>query len=485
MSLYGGVQIAGRPDLENVAVLDRLPVPMIRRAHRIGIAIDPPYFAALSDKFGREMAELEKDITSYIPPDRLHEFSDRSEAIEEAEGTASFNAGSAEQIGKLLFGMLAVGGDKTLKRTKGGERLSTGKKQLELVKYEHPVVPLILRFREIRTLKRNYCDKLPKFALFHPRGGCCPVCELPHDIDQWRVHGTMGTTRAETGRINHKDPNLGNVSARSDDGQDVQRGFVAPPGKRIVARDMSQIELRELAHLSNCQSMIETYERNGDIHTETCYKTGLTPEGQKPSIAERMGAKRCSFGIQNGTTEKGLYLQLVMDFGAKKEPVPSWLTEGWCKWFIGSWLDSRPEVRDLFELAHYRARRYGMNWCMFGRPRLIPEVKSVHVWIREAGLRQAQNMPVTASAAGKLKLAMGKADYLLQQIWDNGHGPWCFPLLSIHDSIMVEADEEIAEEVNEGLGWAMDTCMDDEISGERCFRVPITSDGTVTQRWEK
>jgi DNA polymerase-1 len=493
--LFGGVRLVNCPDLENVRRLDLLPIPMIRRAHRVGMAIDPPYFAELSSRFAAEMVTLEKDIASYIPPDRLTEFADSSEAAEEEGGAADFNAGSAEQIGKLLFDMLKIGRDETgefrrdLKTTKGGQRLSTGKKQLELIR-SHPIVPLILRFREIRTLKRNYCDKIPRMARFHPRGECCSVCELPHDTDQWRVHGEMGTTRAETGRINHKNPNMGNNPSRSDDGQAVQAGFIAPPGFRLVASDLSQIELRDLAHLANCKSMIETYEQDGDLHTETCYKTGLTPPGRKPTVAERMGAKRCGFGIQNGTTEKGLFLQLVMDFGNKKEPVPDWLTEDWCKWFIEQWLLVRPEVQALFDRCHYRARRYGMSWEPLGRVRLVPEVKSYLRWVREAGMRQAQNMPVTSFAAGQLKLAMGKADMLLEQMRERGVRAW--PLLTIHDSIMVEAEEKYAEDALETLSVAMNTCMDSEDTGECLTRVKIKSDGEVmfdketgVSRWKK
>jgi DNA polymerase I-like protein with 3'-5' exonuclease and polymerase domains len=172
-----------------------------------------------------------------------------------------------------------------------------------------------------------------------------------------------------------------------------------------------------------------------------------------------------------------------MDFGSKGESLPDWLTEDWCEKFIEDWLDSRPEVRAYFELCHYRARRYGRSWNSFGFSRLIPEVRSTHSWIREAGLRQSQNLPVTSLAAGQLKIAMGKADQLLQDLYDAG--TWCWPLLTVHDMIMAEADEDAADDVNDLLGVAEDTCMDEEQTGEHLFRVPLKSDGTVTQRWEK
>lgn len=802
MSLFGGVEIPGHPDLENVRRLDLLAIPFIRRAHRLGIAIDKPRFAEIGAQFSAEAIEVEKDISSYIPSDKLADFNARSEAIEEEYGDASINASSAEQIGKLLFDVLGLGTDKNLKKTSTG-RVSTGKKQLELIRLDHPVVPKILRHRELSKLVSNYCNKLPLMAKFHPRSvgsSACPVCELSHDTDQWRIHGEMGTTRAETGRINHKNPNLGNIATRTKDGQEVQACFIAPPGKVLVHRDASQIELRGLAHLSDCKSMIAVYAEDGDLHTDTCWRTGLTPRGEKPGVAQRMGAKRCvakgqrvltdrglvaiekllcndlvwdgiewvshdgvvcngirevmtyegltatpdhivwgedgtktslremhrrgvrlavtgnqetpvryghdhehqdtaeldwipvrlhallplrerrrdagqqyrgrevqelqmhqrvevrrrstskdlmrsiqcnqttlqqsklrrlsqlwrtwdreslqrlnrvrrlrfekfatrhlqesryrtyrqrwalrtwkysirnsrsessessweslgslqtradcsrryvrasqarlsklqtqsspyraasfsrnsmvrnstthserciqeevydivnagprhrftvedklvsncNFGIQNGTTEKGLFLQLVMDFGSKGTAIPDWLTEPWCAKFIEDWLDSRPEVRDFFELQWYRARRYGLVWTSMGRVRLVPEVRSYHPWIKQAGLRQAQNLPVTGLAADQLKLAMGKSNQALLEMYDNGKGVWCWPLLTIHDAIKVEADEDAAEAVADILAWSIDTCMTDEETGEHRFRVPIKSDGSIDQRW--
>lgn len=485
MALFGGVKIPGKPDLDNVRKIDLLPLNFIRRAHRAGIAIFPDHFHHLTDKFSREMDELAKDIASYIPRENLEGFAESASEADKNTGDTAFNAGSPEQVADLLFNQLGIGREKKLKRTKGGERISAGKRNLELIRWEHPVVPLVFRYTELKTLKKNYTVKLPKRAVLHPRGPCCPRCELPHEEAHYRVHGTMGTTCAVTGRINHKNPNLGNVSARSDDGQDVQRGFGAPRGKRLVIRDLSQIELRDLAHLANCKSMIEIYAQDGDLHTDTCWRTGLCPQGQKPTIAQRMGAKRCNFSIQNGTSEVGLYLQLVTDFGAQKIPIPEWLTEDWCKQFIKDWLESRPEVQEFFEQCWYRARRYGMSWEPLGRFRLIPEVRSYLPWIQHAGLRQAQNFPVTALAAEQLKISMGEVDQLLEEVWANGKGQWCWPLLCIHDCNMAEADEDIADDVNELIGEAMDNCMLDRDTGEHRFRTPIKSDGHVSQLWEK
>ena len=751
----------GHPDLENTRKLDLLPIGFIRKAHRLGIGIDREYFHALTSRFGAEMRELEKDIANYIPRERLHEFAkakartdDDDDNADDDDDETDFNANSHEQISKLLFEFLDIGQDKKLKRTDKG-KVSANKKQLELVKWDHPIVPVVLRYKKLNTLITRYTDALPQLAKFHPRGVECPVCELPHSSDQWRVHGEMGTTRADTGRINHKNPNLGTVPVRSEDGRLVQAGFVAPEGMRLVTRDLcvapdtkiltadlrwlradtirpgdkligfnedlgrseaqghgskfcesivetikivklkavrintdqgsivtsllhpfvvrrkkpsggdptrcwvkaselaigdkmaftcktwredqsrsggylsgvfdgegyisaqlvafgqridspvyaetirlledmgfriggqtyrhyhgnqrsvkgdvfepvgrihlagmwqslrflgslrpvrllpkarelwengrtwsqhsesatvdsietvgerfliaiqtststyisngflshnSQIELRDLAHLANAESMIRIYNAGGDIHDHTARQIFKLSEDVKPDkYNHRLPAKRCSFSIVNGSTEKGLYMQLVTDYGENQLPVPDWLDERWCGDFIVAWLDAYPEVRDYFELQYYRARRYGRVWEPMGRVKLIPEVKSVHSWIRESGLRQAQNMPITAFAASQLKLSMGATAAMLERV--RKAGVWAWELLSIHDAILEEVEEDAAEDVLEATGECMDHCMDDVDTHERMVRVPIESDGEVmwdpaegVSRWKK
>jgi len=201
MALYAGITLPGRPDLENVRKLDLLVLPQINRMSRYGIAVDLPYLKDLSLEIGREMVDLQKQIDSYIPADALDRFSTVAAEIEEEQGSATINANSAEQIRELLFDLLKVGASQPkLKLTSAG-KVSTGKKQLEMCRDDHPVVPLVLQYRERAKLKSAFCDSLPLKAKYHPRGSCCPVCELSHVEPTWRLHTTFTTTRTETGRL--------------------------------------------------------------------------------------------------------------------------------------------------------------------------------------------------------------------------------------------------------------------------------------------
>lgn len=488
MSLFGGVEVTGHPSLENIRRLDLLPIPMIRRCQRLGFAIDKDYFAGLSSQFSSEMRELERDITNYIPPGRLREFSDKIIQVEDAEGEVAINANSAEQVGKLLFEMLGIGEGKNLKRTKKG-RISTAKTQLRELELEHPAVRLVLDFKERSKLKSTYTDGLPRKAKFHPRGSCCPVCELPHDADTWRVHGEATTTRAETGRIQIKNPPLQTIPQRTELGAAVRAGFVASPGKRLVSVDFSQIELRMMAHLANCQSMIDVYERDGDIHMETAMQCFEISDPEKvDKVSHRIPAKTASFLCMYGGSGPALHKQLLMAFmilisEKKLDRVPSWLTVEWCDEFVRTWFAKRPEVEEYLDLQAYRARRYGMVWDIFGRVRLVPEVRSCHRWIKEAGVRQAGNMADQGSSAGLMKLSMASVEEGLLQMLEMG--AWCWPLLVVHDQLIVEADEDVAEDVLEMMTAKFDSVMDDQDTGERMFRVPIKSDGEIMERWKK
>lgn len=515
MSLFGGVTLPGKPDLANVARLDRLPIPMIRRMQRYGIAIDIPYFNELSSRFGQNMRELEKDIASYIPRELLYQFIGQSEQVESAEqaridaeqaesgavermsSLPEFNANSAEQIAKLLFEMLGVGGGRQLKTTAGGQRISTGKKQLEMLKGEHPVIPLVLKFREYAKLKNTYTDTLPKIARLHPRGDC-PVCELYHADPTHRVHTEIPTTRAATGRLASRNPNLMNIPGRTEEGQAVRAGFIAGKGKKLVSRDFSQIELRDAAHCANAASMIEVYEQGKDIHIFTACRAfnvsyakyaglavkkdlGTLTEAEAKdfkdfSLNKRLPSKNVNFMIFYGAMAKGLQAQLALS-GVL------WSEEE-CESFIEQWFDLYPEVRDYIETQEYRARRYGIVWDLVGRIRPVPEAQSTLVWIRSAGFRQGGNLPIQSIAAAQMKLAMGELEPRLVRRYEDG-GEWVWPILPIHDQLIVEADEEVAGSVDQEMEGVFDQVMVGKQSGFDYWRCPIKSDSEVLDRWVK
>jgi DNA polymerase-1 len=482
MSLFGGITLPGRPDLDNIRRLDAMILPQLNRMSRVGIAVDVPYLHELSAQFASEIKELEREIVSYVPSAAIWQFVGAAARADAEAEQLGFNAASPDQIRTLLFDTLRLGGGKRLKATGRGE-VSTGRKNLDLIRDQHPVVPLVIQFRERAKLKSAFADALPQMARLHPIGPCCPVCELPHVEPTWRLHTTFTTTRAITGRLSSKQPNLQQIPIRSKLGMRIRAAFIASPGKRLVSVDFSQMEIRDLAHLANACSMIRIYKANGDIHLNTAMEAfGISDPVKVDKYLHRLPSKRTNFGIQNGTTGKGLHAQLVSDYWAAGMVPPDWLTEEWCDGFIRRWHATYPEVQPYFDTCYYRARRYGFVWNPFGRCRYIPQVRSALSWKVSEGLREAQNFAVTSSNAEQTKLAMAETEQEFGRL--RGARYDVEALLSIHDQIIAEVEEDMAEPVGGLMTSIFEHVMDDHETGEQLWRCPIKSDCEILERWK-
>ncbi len=259
MALYGGIKLPGQPDYENIRKLDQMPVRCVMEMMHRGFAIDKEYLRDISDYLGSCMSEMRKDICSYIPPDKLDEFIGKDDD--------EMNVDSNQQLGDLLFDILKIGDGRELKRTKSGDRLSTGKKQLEVLKREHPIIQKILIYREHAKLKSTYADSLPNKSVWHPQGLCW--CGERHIAGTWRIHTTILGTRTSTGRYASKNPNLQNISTRTELGRLIRAAFIATPGMVLVGCDWSQQEMRFGGHYSQDSNLLRIFREGLDPHTDT------------------------------------------------------------------------------------------------------------------------------------------------------------------------------------------------------------------------
>lgn len=484
MALYGGVELPGRPDLENVRKLDLLSIKPIQRMQRYGFAIDVDHFRQLSSDLTTQIASKHRTIISMIPADRLSAFLEASGTFDdEVDEDYEFNLDSGKQMAELLFTVLEIGKGQKLKTTKKGA-LAVDKEQLENLKSEHPIIQEILDYRGLVKLKGTYSDKLPRIARFHPRGADCPVCGLDHKSPTRRVHTEILGTRTGTGRLASKNPNQQNIPARSELGRAVRAGFIPSPGCRLVGNDFSQIELRMLAHIADETTMIEVYVNNGDIHTRTaCGAFGITKE-EVNKLVHRPPAKIGNFSIVYQVTPEGFLGQLRMAFlRDMKMPVPAWVTLEWVKWFMGQWHQTYPKVQPFTDSQIRHAMRYGVVWTLAGRVRRVPEVRSVHKRIQQAGIRQAGNVKDQGSCADLMRLAMAATDERAERIREAGY--WVWPLLTVHDELIFEVEEDAAEAVQDMMQEEMNNVAVDRRTGKNLLRVPILSDGGILERWEK
>jgi DNA polymerase-1 len=449
---------------------------------RFGMAIDIPHLEAVTEQLTKEMSELRIEICSTIPAEKLDEFIEKSN-MDSEDDYLPMNVESSKQLRELLFNVLEVGRGHQLKLTKGGE-VSTGKRQLETRKRDHPIVQKVLDYRERSKLKGTYSEKLPRIARLHTHKDC--FCGLKHLEPHYRVHCDIMLTRAVTGRPTTKNPNLQNVSVRSKHGRNIRKGFIASAGMEMVTVDFSQLELRLLAHFAKVEKMIRTFENDEDIHTQTAMDAFKETDKTKiDPITQRAPAKNVNFAICYGESPQGLLDQLVSDtYGKAGIPVPDWLTLDWCKKFMSDWFNIYPEVHSYMEREFYRARRYGLVWSAFGRIRHVPEVRSVHKRIIAAGLRQAGNMKVQGSGSDLLKLPQAEIqDFIEQEIRPEGIP--CWPLIEVHDELIYEIEKGYGYLLLAKSQEIMENVLRDKETGESYSRVPIKAEGRTMERWLK
>lgn len=442
--LYNGVRFpVDGPCISNIRRLDYGALPMIDAMHRNGILIDKPHMARVSELLSEQMTNAYADI------------------VREVGAKHAVNPASPKAVAELLFHKLAIQNTADVRLTDSGSE-STDEDQLKYFEDAHPVVPHIIAWRKAQKLKSTYADKIPR--LLDERG---------------RIHTTFAATRTATGRLASRNVNLQNIPARTEEGRMIRAGFVAREGWRLVARDLSQIEMRGAAHYSGEPSWVEGFQDpKFDVHNQnTVDMFGLNARqietmggygGATFKLKYRLPAKTLGFGVLYCMGPKGLQAAWVK-FGVGFKSIK------FCERFIDRFYEARPYIKLWQEAQFRRARQFGMVWDLLGRVRLIPQNKSVLGWVQREGERQAANMPIQSLAQGILKLAMAE---LQDWVDDYNRGDERVRMvLQIHDELMAEVREDAVEDYVEAVTRIME--------GACPMVVPIGSDGAVMERWEK
>ena len=370
-------------------------IPILYKMEEKGMLIDRGYFKTLQTEYAKEVARLEQEI-------------------QDLAGVA-FNVNSPIQLSEVLFTTLGLS-TKGIKKTTRG--YSTGAKELDKLKDEHPIIEKIIEYREVAKLLSTYIIPMPDLA----------------DAND-RIHTTFTQNVTATGRLSSKDPNLQNIPVRTDEGKRIRTGFIAPKGKTLVSADYSQFELRLAAVLSNDQSLINDFNNDIDIHTKTASEAFNVPM-DKVTKAQRRAAKVINFGILYGMSVKGLA-------DAAKMPIYE------AKQFIDNYFKLRAPIKQKLDEILKQAREQGFVETFYGRRRPTPDVKSSNFVIRQAAERAAQNMPIQGTEADLMKRAMIKVDKALPKGADL--------IMQVHDSLIVECDEDIAKEVAKILKQEMES----------------------------
>ena len=345
-----------------------------------------------------------------------------------------FNLNSPKQLGVALFEKLGL---PCKKKTKSG--YSTNAEVLEELKALHPAVEHLLEYRTLSKLKSTYCEGLS--AVVSSDG---------------RIHSTLNQTETRTGRISSSEPNLQNIPVRRPEGRELRRFFKAKDGYVLCDADYSQIELRVLAHIADDKNMINAFLSDTDIHTLTASEVFNMPVNMvTPQM--RSSAKAVNFGIVYGI---GAY-SLAKDIGVSNKEAAA---------YIKGYLETYPEVDAYMHRVVERAKENGFAETVFGRRRLLPELKSSNGMLRSFGERVARNMPIQGTAADIIKIAMIRVfDRLKKEI------PEAALIMQVHDELIVEAPESKAEAAAQILKEEMENAVQ--------LKVPMTVDAHWGKTW--
>jgi DNA polymerase-1 len=353
-------------------------VPVLVAMERNGVALDVELLRDMSHSLGKEMLRLEAEVYNSVG--------------------YRFNINSSQQLSRILYDELKLPGGR---KTKSG--YSTEASVLETLRGTHPVIELILQYRQLAKIKSTYTDAFQ--ALINPKTG--------------RLHTSYNQTGTTTGRLSSSEPNLQNIPVRGELGSKVRQAIIADPGWSLLSADYSQIDLRALAHISQDPDLIATFLRDEDIHTTTASRV-FNVSASEVTPAMRRVAKTVNFGVIYGMSNYGL--EQATDFSRDEAAQ-----------FIASYFEKYPKVKDYIEITKRQARELGYVQTVLGRRRYIPEINSPNRQVREAAERMAINMPVQGTSADIIKIAMVNIHREMEK-----HGLESKMILQVHDELVFE-----------------------------------------------
>ncbi|MCX6761739.1 MAG: DNA polymerase I [Candidatus Moranbacteria bacterium] len=381
-----------------------------------GIKLNTMIFAGISQTITERIAKLEENIYKL-------------------SGT-TFNIASPKQLSEVLFEKmhLPVG---NIKKGKSGV-ISTASAELDKLRGEHKIIEKIEEYREITKLKNTYLDTLPTMV----------------DKNS-RLHSTFNQAVTATGRLSSSDPNLQNIPTRTDLGQLLRTAFVAKEGYKLVSADYSQIDLRVVAHVSEDKKMIELFHKGEDIHRATAAEiNNLTLSQVSDKI--RRTAKELNFGVIYGMGSFG--------FAAR-----AGISRDDAKRFIDTYFEKFQGVANYMREIKEFAKKNGYVETEIGRRRYISEINSSNFQVQSAAERMAINMPIQGLASDIMKIAM------LHVAKEFENNPDVKMLLQVHDEIILEVREDLAETVSQKIKAILEDAYK--------LKVPLVANVSIGDNW--
>ncbi|HXQ90763.1 MAG TPA: DNA polymerase I [Acidimicrobiales bacterium] len=415
----GEAQSAGQLALQDTAEVE-LSTLAARNAVALGLLCTPMREALVRAGLERLHDEVERPLVRVlarmevagirVDTEELRRIADglvsecaRLEALVHELAGETFNVNSTPQLRAVLYDRLGLTPGR---KTKTG--FSTDAASLEKLRGQHPVVDVLLRYREVEKLRSTYGETL--------------LSEVAGD---GRIHATFGQTVARTGRLSSDRPNLHNIPVRTEEGRRLRKAFIPADGCQLLVADYDQIELRVIAHLSDDPGLVAAFAEGRDIHRTTAASVfGVAPEDV--TTGQRSRAKMISYGLAYGMEAYGLAQRLSIEPSEAQQ-------------ILDAYFVAFPAVRAYMERTVVEARSRGYTETLFGRRRPLPDLHSPNRSLRMAAERQAMNAGIQGLAADLFKVALVRLDAALEEKHLASR-----VVLQVHDEVLVEVptDEE-------------------------------------------
>lgn len=400
-------------------------IPVVRKMNEHGILLDVKYLSGLAKEYKHELGKIAGSIYKHAG----HEF----------------NISSPKQLGAVLFDELKLVLPKQ-KKTPGGAR-TTREEELGKMKELHPVIADILTYRELHKLLSTYVEKLPDMV-----------------AQDGRLHAQFLQAGTTTGRMASQNPNLQNIPIKSEYGRRVRSAFCAPQGSVLAAIDYSQIELRIAAGLSGDKKLARIFKERGDVHVAVASQVFHVEPGAV-DYEMRRRAKVINFGILYG-----------MGVNALKQNLGPGISRDEAAKFLSEYFKNFAGLAIWIEKTKLEAARCGFTETLFGRRRYFSGFNSPLPNLRAQAERMAVNAPLQGTQADIIKLAMAKADALIEK---NGWAGKAKLVLQVHDELVYEIEEKNAEKI------AMELCktMESIVPMSQLSDVPIVAEVKIGENW--
>ena len=405
---------------EQLNLYEKIELPLVKILSKIelnGVNINEKSLSQQSKSLGERIKAIEKNIYKLAGKE--------------------FNISSPKQLQEIFYDVLKL---PIIKKTPKGQPSTNEDVMLELSNLNE-LPKLVLDFRNLTKLKNTYTDRLGE------------------QVNQFtkKLHTSYNQTVAITGRLSSSNPNLQNIPIRTEDGRNIRKTFVASKNHKILSADYSQIELRVMAHLSKDKSLIESFLKSEDIHSETAKE--VFSLDKEPTKDQRRAAKTINFGLIYGISSYGLSRQLKIDNNAAKEYIE--------KYFL-----RYKGVKKFMDNIKAEAKKNGYVSTILGRRIYLPNITHNNFQIRSASERTAINAPIQGTAADILKIAMIHIDE-----WMNKSDGKIKMLMQVHDELVFEVENDFLDNAIAKINELMSNCY--------TLNVPLIVDIGTGDNWDK